>query len=132
MTKPDALLPLAASVASARGWDEVTRALMLASRHLPVLDEELRTPEHAIEGCESDVWLARLSEQGESRFAAFSPSKIIRGVLSILLEQANSLPGVDVAVFDFAAYLEQLGLSRHLSQSRGNGIRHVIARLNHL
>lgn len=125
-------LPLAHTVAQARGWDEVTRSLMLAGRQLAEMDNDLRTDSHAVAGCESAVWLALTGVGADAHFLAYSPSKIIRGVLAILLEKANQLPLADVKQTDFADYLNKLGLSRHLSQSRGNGIRHVIERMQSL
>lgn len=87
--------------------------LPLASRH----------EQHRIEGCESPVWL---SLEADGRFYAYSDSKILRGVLAILLEQSNALTTTQRQSYDFARFLNECGLTRYLSQSRNNGIRHVI------
>ena len=39
---PSDPLPIAQSVASAKGWDGATRAMMLAAKQLPILPEALR------------------------------------------------------------------------------------------
>lgn len=116
-------LPLAKSLINARGWDESTRAIMLAGKGLQVLPVDARTEQHRIDGCESPVWL--LSD-ADGRFYAYSDSKILRGVLAILLEQGNTLTAAERHSFDFAHFLRECGLMRYLSQSRNNGIRHVI------
>ena len=120
-------LPLAQSLINARGWDESTRAIMLAGKALPVLPPPLRDEQHRIEGCESPVWLAL---ESDGLFYAYSDSKILRGVLAILLEQANALSTSDRQSYDFAHFLNECGLFRYLSQSRNNGIRHVIRYIN--
>ncbi|GGW76528.1 SufE family protein [Alteromonas halophila] len=115
--------PLAASLKRAQGWDEATRVIMLAGKSLPVLAPQLRTAHTRIDGCESPVWLM-CQENGQ--FSAYSDSKILRGVLAILLEQANMLSAPERQDFDFECFLKKCGLTRYLSQSRNNGIRHVI------
>jgi len=60
---------------------------------------------------------------------AYSPSKVIRGVLAVLLEKANELTPQQRSEFDFERYLSRCQLERYLSQSRGNGIKSVIAKL---
>ncbi len=99
---------------------------MLAGKELPLLPEVQRTGDNRIDGCESPVWLA-IDEEG--RFQGYSDSKILRGVLAILLEQANALPAEARGRFDYTSFLNDCGLTRYLSQSRNNGIRHVIAHL---
>lgn len=119
------LPPIASKLVNAKGWDDFTRTLMLSGKQLAPLDEELRNDQTAIPGCESPVWL---HEDGDT-FVAYSPSKVIRGVLAVLLEKANSLKPKERAQFDFEQYMRQCQLNRYLSQSRGNGIKSVIKRL---
>ena len=116
------LLPLAQQLSQAKSWDEFTRTIMLAGKKLPAMPEHLQRDANSVEGCESPVWLALLdtenSESRESResseraglntkFVAYSPSKVIRGVLAVLLEKANSLEHQERANFDFGAYLNE-------------------------
>ena len=127
MSTDDTLLPLASSLANSKGWDDFTRTLMLAGKSLTPLPLDKRTAETAVEGCESPVWLAHLTEQDS--LMAYSPSKVIRGVLAVLLEKANALTGEQRRNFDFEDYLSRCQLERYLSQSRGNGIKSVVAKL---
>ena len=127
MSAPDTLLPLATALASAKGWDDFTRTLMLSGKSLTPLPDSNRTNENSVDGCESPVWLAYCCEQ--SKLMAYSPSKVIRGVLAVLLEKANALTEQQRREFDFEQYLTQCQLERYLSQSRGNGIKSVIQKL---
>jgi len=126
----DEFPPLAVALCNASGWDDFTRTLMLAGKQLSVLPACYLTDDNHIDGCESAVWLARVTEGGESTIMAYSPSKIIRGVLAVLLEKANQLPEDARRDFDFSVYLTACQLSRYLSESRGNGIKHVVNALS--
>jgi cysteine desulfuration protein SufE len=126
----DELPPLALELCNARGWDDFTRTLMLAGKQLSVMPESYRTDANHIDGCESAVWLACVDEGSGPVIMAYSPSKIIRGVLAVLLEKANQLPEEARRDFDFSAYLVACQLSRYLSESRGNGIKHVVNALS--
>ena len=134
MTESTQLMPLGQSVATAKGWDGATRAIMLAGKQLLVLPESSRTEDSLVPGCESKVWVASTPSQntGDLIIAAYSPSKIIRGVLAVLLEKANSLSDEQRKAYDFEQYMNACNLQRHLSQSRGNGILSVLRRLNTL
>ncbi|MBU2978970.1 SufE family protein [Alteromonas sp. C1M14] len=102
------------------------RELMLASKTLPELACCDRTDENKVAGCQSQVWLA--FNTTEAKFQAWSDAKIIRGVLAVLLEVANSHPQA-ITAQTYINYMQEIGLHRHLSQSRANGITAVIHRL---
>ncbi len=120
----ESLLPLARRVSAAKGWDSTMREIMLASKALPALAETERTDESKVAGCLSQVWLAN---SGQGSLQAWSDSKIIRGVLAVLIEKAcEDLP---MTAEDYQNYLVRLGMERYLSESRTSGIRHVIQRL---
>ena len=124
---PSALAPLALAVTKASGWDGVTRALMLAGKSLPVADEALQNEANYVPGCDSDVWL-RYDPQAQ-HWEAYSPSKIIRGVLAVILEKAEQHSPEELVNVNFDDYLRQIKLSQFVSESRANGIKKVIQRL---
>ncbi|MCW8090603.1 SufE family protein [Alteromonas sp. ASW11-130] len=121
--------PLALRLLNARGWDNKMRMLVLASKQLPTLDTHLRVNDTLVKGCDSDVWLDCKDTEPTILYMAYSPSKVIRGVLAIILEQTNQLTPEAVVAFNFDEFCEKLALSRFLSQSRGNGLRKVIQRI---
>ncbi len=132
MAIPSEMLPLAASLQNASGWDNKMRQLVFASKHLPLLAVDKRTQDNLVKGCDSDVWLDWANSEPGTYFVAYSPSKVIRGVLAVVLEQTNQLSPEALHDFDFEAFAEKLMLSRFLSQSRGNGLRQVIQRIQTL
>ncbi|TPV59719.1 SufE family protein [Aestuariibacter sp. GS-14] len=123
-------LPLAEQLILAKGWDNMLRQLMLAGKHLRVLPDVTRTDSTEVKGCQSRVWLTlEKSPVDGCVMLAWSDSKIIRGVLAIIQEKVNSLDAEALAKFDFPAYFSAIGLDRYLSQSRANGIKDVVARI---
>lgn len=109
----------------------MTRQLMLAGKHLKPMPAALQVPENHVSGCQSEVWLAACPQM-PGHFMAYSSAKIIRGVLAVLLEKAHSLESQQLAQFNFADYLAELGISRQISQSRADGVAQVIKTLHML
>lgn len=122
------LLPLARQFGVLQGYENIFRQIMLSSKALPQLSADEQIESYHVAGCEVDVWVKYVSQSDS--FEAFANSKIIRGLLAILLEKANALSHQQRAQFDFAQYLTELGITHHLSQSRVNGLSRVIAQLS--
>ena len=117
---------LAGLIRSAKGWDNTLRQIMLAGKVLSTLPEHERAESNYVKGCESDVWLKITMLNDQITVRAFSPSKIIRGVLAIIIEKAETLTLSELVDFDFEAYLSEIGMQRYLSESRGNGVTQVV------
>ncbi|MDP5041249.1 MAG: SufS family cysteine desulfurase [Paraglaciecola sp.] len=118
---------LGQNVKAARGWDGVYRQIMLAGKELVRLPDFMKRSEHEIVGCESQVWLHCELHDQKVRLQGDSPSKIVRGLLAIVFEVLNEQTPEYILSFDLSRYLHHLGLARHLSPSRGNGLSAVVA-----
>ena len=106
------------------------RQLMLAGKQLAVLPVERRDDDSEVQGCQSRVWLTlSVDTLPTCSMLAWSDSKIIRGMLAIIQEKVNTLSPDDLRPFDFHSYFSAIGLDRYLSQSRANGIKDVVARI---
>lgn len=127
-------LAIAQKVSQARGWDNQYRQLLLASKNLTILPLEMRSDENAVFGCESDLWIAYTNH----KLCAYSQSKIIRGILAVVIEKATQLNESlasdsnqqkrNAAVaFDYFAYLTELNLTPFFSVGRRDGIQNAIS-----
>lgn len=123
------LLPIAAAIKHAKGWDQTYRQLMLAGKDLVRLDSHLKSLATEVQGCESQVWVSCEFENNQLLLAGDSPSKIVRGLLAVIFEVLATKSPQQVLAFDLAEYLEQLSLGKHLSQSRGNGLTAVVNKI---
>lgn len=118
--------PLATKVKSAKGWDSVYREIMLAGKTLARLSDSDKTEKTEVFGCESQVWLVGQADEHQNwLFAADATGKIVRGLIAIMLEPAQNQKAQFILKFDFHEYLNELGLSKHISESRGNGLASV-------
>jgi cysteine desulfurase/selenocysteine lyase len=118
--------PIAGRILQSKGWDETYRQIMLAGKGLNRLPIDQRQGEYEVFGCESQVWLKCDVVEDRVILLADSGSKIVRGLLAIVFEPIEHMRVEELAGFDLQAYLAALGLSKHLSQSRGNGLRAVM------
>ena len=122
-------LPIAQKISAATGWDNKYRQLLLASKQLQILAPEDRIDEFAVDGCESPLWLSIPRKDGALRYAAYSQSKVVRGILAVLFEKANELSSSNKDLskgYDYYGYLEQIGIAQYFSQGRRDGISNAI------
>ncbi|WP_429173249.1 SufE family protein [Aeromonas rivipollensis] len=113
--------------AAAHGWENQYRLIIQLGKLLPVLPAEWQTEEHRLKGCESQAWLkAECSEDGCWHFACDSDARIVRGLIVIVLAALNHQSAEAIQAFDMDGYFTELGLEKHLSPSRGNGLRAIV------
>ena len=123
------LTPIAESIKQAKSWDQTYRQLMLAGKGLHRLQDQYKTDESAVHGCESQVWVRCCIDERRLVLEGDSPSKIVRGLLAVVFEALSGKTANQVLVFNLADYLEKLHLGKHLSQSRGNGLSAVVDKI---
>ena len=113
--------------ARAGAWEERYRELIQLGKQLPVIPTEWRGEEQELPGCESQVWLlAQPDAEGCWHFAADSQARIVRGLLAVVLAALNHQSAQHILSFDMEGYFDRLQLAKHLSPSRGNGLRAMV------
>ena len=90
---------------------------------------ELRVDENLLQGCEVSAWLAHSLSDETYYFAFDSDSRVINGLAVLLLAQVNGKTAAEIRAVDFVEFLKELGLEKHLTPSRNNGLRAVVARV---
>ncbi len=113
-------------------WQDKYRQIMLMGKKLPQLPEAFKTDDTRLHGCESNVWLHYFYDQENMtlHFAADSDARVIRGLITIVLSAVNGLRACDIQNLELNTWLDQLGLLNHLSPSRGNGLKAIIAEIH--
>ncbi|KAF0813238.1 Sulfur acceptor protein CsdE [Andreprevotia sp. IGB-42] len=114
---------------AAGGWEAKSRLLVQLARELPGLPEQEKNDTNRVSGCESTVWLITRWQDGRLQVAADSDSRVIKGLLTLLLTAYHNRSADEIQRFDIEAWLASLGLVRFLSASRGNGIRAIATRI---
>ena len=129
--KGDAL-PIGEAIASVQDWNAKHRLLLINSKSLPILPEPMRTKKNEVVGCEARVWLAFVPQENRKiKILAYSESKVVRGILAIIIETINHTPQKDMSLLNISDYLHQIGLSRYFSLGRRDGVSQVIQRIEH-
>jgi cysteine desulfuration protein SufE len=98
-------------------------------RELPPMDEALHTSDRLVKGCQSNVWLEVRPQAGKLCFIVDSDAHIVRGLLALVMAVYNNKTADEISGFDIDGYFQQLDLHRHLSPTRGNGLRLIVAKI---
>jgi cysteine desulfuration protein SufE len=115
-------------------WDDRYRYVIELGRTLAPLSEADRSPQNKVQGCASQVWLARQvdrSERGEPvlSFIGDSDAHIVRGLIAILLSLYSGQTAQKILNTDAIAVFDELGFREHLSPQRSNGLRSMVERV---
>ncbi len=104
-------------------WQAKYRELMLLGKHLPKHDAAFYDDAHLVKGCESKVWLKCEIKDGAVQLCLDSDTRIVKGLCAVLISLYNGVKVSEAKLIAPEQAFEELGLMRHMSQSRGNGIR---------
>ena len=110
-------------------WEDRYKYIIDLGRELPAMDAGLHTDDRLVRGCQSQVWIDTRVEDGRLQIAVDSDAFIVKGLLGVVLAAYNNKSPAEVLAFDIDSYFEQLELLNHLSPTRGNGLRAMVARI---
>jgi len=109
-------------------WMDKYQYLIDQGKELPMIEDEYRSDEYRIKGCQAQVWLRARSEDGAVDFRADSDALITKGLIAILLRVLNHQPAADVAKADLG-WLDEIEMKEHLSPTRKNGLDSMIKQI---
>ena len=112
-------------------WEDKYRFVIDTGKSLPTMPEAARIPENIVRGCQSQVWLVTRQRDGKLTFDIDSDAHIVRGLIAIVLAAYQNQHASDILSFDMDALFDELDLIKHLSPTRGNGLRSMVARIQH-
>ena len=88
---------------------------------MPPLDEQYKTPDNLIDGCQSRVWLQADYEDGKVHFQADSDAIIVKGIIAMLVRVLSDRTPQEILDADLY-FIDAIGLHDHLSPTRSNGL----------
>ena len=129
--------PLEASAAEAQAairdefaffgdWSERYQYLIDLGRKLPEFPDQYRTEAHRLHGCQSMVWIVPSGDATRLDFAAASDSAIVSGLVYLALRVYSGRSAREILDTD-ASYIADIGLAKHLSPTRSNGLASLLA-----
>ncbi|WP_416907448.1 MAG: SufE family protein [Polymorphobacter sp.] len=113
-------------------WDDRYRVLIQLGRELPPMDAALKTDATRVRGCASQVWLHARRDGDVLHFDADSDAAIVKGLVALVLMLANGRRADEIDTGEIRARMDALGLARHLSSNRTQGLASMVARIGEL
>ena len=112
-------------------WTERYRYIIELGKKLPPMDDALKTEETLVRGCQSQVWLVVSGEEdtGALSMTVDSDAHIVRGLAALLLILYSGKTPEEALEIDAREVLGGLGLDKHLSPSRANGLFSMVNRI---
>jgi cysteine desulfuration protein SufE len=122
VTLAEKQLQLADTLAVIPDLQERLAVVVDRAKKLPPLAPAERTDAHRVRGCVSLVHLVgELDAGGRCHFRCDADSPLVRGLVALLCDFFSGAMPAEIVASD-ADPLETLGLARHLSPTRRNGL----------
>ncbi|MDE0124597.1 MAG: SufE family protein [Bryobacterales bacterium] len=106
-------------------WMDRYQHLIDLGRKLPEYPPGFQTDEYKVKGCQAQVWFHAERKNGKLYFAATSDAAIVSGLIAVLLRAYSGFP--PRTILDAGhGFIDEIGLTEHLSPTRGNGLHAML------
>ena len=110
-------------------WTQRYKYLIEMGRKMEPLENEHKTEDNLVRGCQSQVWLIpQQDEEGNVYFKVDSDAAIVKG-LAALLVRLYSGHKPDEILNTKPEFVEKIGMKEHLSPTRSNGLAAMIEQM---
>ncbi|VAV92242.1 Sulfur acceptor protein =_ iron-sulfur cluster assembly SufE [hydrothermal vent metagenome] len=110
-------------------WEDRYKYIIDLGRSLPDFDEKYMTEENRVHGCTSRVWLIHELVDGKVVFRGESDAHIVRGLVALILMIFSGKIPAEILEIEARDTLDKLGLEKHLSPMRTNGLFSMVAKI---
>jgi cysteine desulfuration protein SufE len=109
-------------------WMDRYEYIIELGKGLPILEEQYKTEDNIIKGCQSKVWVHGEQKGDKIVFTADSDAILTKGIIAILIRAFSNQKASDIldANTDF---IDEIGLKEHLSPTRANGLVSMIKQI---
>ena len=125
-TPAEAQAAIAEEFAFFGDWSERYQYLIDLGRKLPEFPEAWKTEEHRLQGCQSLVWIVAEGNADRLDFHSISDSAIVSGLIFLALRVYSGRSAAEILATE-PDYIASIGLSKHLSPTRSNGLAALLA-----
>ena len=110
-------------------WADRYQHLIDLGRKLPGISSEYQNDAYKLSGCQSTVFfVANKTDKNLIQFKAQSDAAIVQGLVALIL-RVYSGRSADEIINTRPDFLKQIGLDKHLSPSRKNGLASMISKI---
>jgi len=109
-------------------WMDKYNYLIELGKNLPLIDEQYKTEQYVITGCQSKVWLHATLQDGNIMLTADSDAIITKGIVNLLIRILSGHSPAEILDAKLEV-IDQIGLKEHLSPTRSNGLTSMIKQI---
>jgi cysteine desulfuration protein SufE len=111
-------------------WADKYEYLIDLGKKLLPMSDSFKTEDHVIKGCQSKVWLHAEKQGDLVVFQADSEAIIVKGMISMLIRVLSNHTPEEIMKADLY-FIDQIGMSQHLAQTRSNGLVSMVKQMQH-
>ena len=109
-------------------WEAKYEHLIEMGKDLPLIDENLKTEDRLIKGCQSRVWLQTDLKDEKVIYTADSDAIITKGIVAMMVKVLSNQKADDIINAELS-FIDKIGLKEHLSPTRANGLVSMIKQM---
>lgn len=109
-------------------WMGKYEYLIELGESLPAIEDEYKTDDYKIKGCQSQVWIRPEIVDGRVFYKGDSDALITKGLVALLVRVLSGQPSQAVAEANLS-FLDEIGMQEHLSATRKNGLASMVKQL---
>jgi len=109
-------------------WMDRYQLLIDLGNEQEPLEEQYKTEQNLIEGCQSRVWLQADEIDGKLVFRAESDALIVKGIIALLIKVVSGHTPDEILENELY-FIDKIGLKEHLSPTRSNGLLSMVKQM---
>lgn len=109
-------------------WPERYKHIIRLGQKLEPLDDEHKTDDNLVRGCQSQVWLHTELDGDRVIFSADSDAAITKGLVALMVRlYSDEKP--DAILATEPVFIKKIGMQEHLSPTRSNGLASMVKQM---
>ncbi|HIE45890.1 MAG TPA: SufE family protein [Flavobacteriaceae bacterium] len=109
-------------------WMERYEYIIELGKSLPIIDEQYKTDDNLIIGCQSKVWLHAEVKDGKVIYSSDSDAILTKGIIALLLRVFTNQTS-ETILKTKTDFIDEIGLKEHLSPTRANGLVSMVKKI---
>lgn len=109
-------------------WMDRYQLLIDLGNEQEPLEEQYKTEQNLIQGCQSRVWLQADQIDGKLIFKAESDALIVKGIIALLIKVVSDHTPDEILESELY-FIDKIGLREHLSPTRSNGLLSMVKQM---
>ena len=109
-------------------WTQKYEYLIDLGKELSPIEEQYKTEDNLIKGCQSRVWLYAKHTKGKIIYTADSDAIMTKGIIAILISVLSDQTPHDITTANLE-FINEIGLKDQLSPTRANGLVSMIKQM---